>query len=64
MNGKPWSYLFLFLMLLGSACTVLQGQELQERPLAPDFVLKTSQGERCALADFRGKTVALYMTNL
>ena len=55
--------LLLFLTLI-TGCGALQGQVLEDRPAAPDFVLKTSQGERCALSDFRGKLVAIYMTNL
>ena len=64
MHVNPFSLSLLLLSIVFAGCGTLQGRALQDRPAAPDFVLKTSQGERCALSDFRGKLVALYMTNL
>ena len=51
-------------LLLASGCGVLQGRALEQRPEAPDFVLTSTQGERCALSDLRGSVVLVYMTNL
>ena len=60
-----WRVLVLILYLgLASGCNVLQGQVLENRPEAPDFVLTTTRGERCALSDMRGSVVLVYMTNL
>jgi len=64
VKTNPFSLSLLLLMIIFAGCGILEGQVLEDRPAAPDFVLKTSQGERCALSDFRGKLVALYMTNL